>query len=117
MQNDLVHSDGPNGKSPLGAEVQKRHVVSRTVQAITKARAAGVAVAFVRVGFSPDYKECPAGSKVFSGAPKAGLFKLGSWGTEIHTDLAPQASDAIITKHRVSPFFSTRLEVLLSAQG
>lgn len=117
MQNDLVHPDGPNSSSPLGAEVRQRSVVSMTAEAIAKARAAGVAIAFVRVGFSPDYKECPAGSKVFSGAPKAGLFKLGGWGTEIHAELTTRETDAIITKHRVSPFYATSLEALLRAQG
>lgn len=116
MQNDLVNADGVNGKSPLGAQVQQRGVIAKTAQAIAKARAAGVSVAFVRVGFSPNYNECPSGSPVFSGAAKAGLFKLGSWGTEIHPALAPRADEAIITKHRVSPFYSTGLEALLRAQ-
>jgi len=41
MQNDLVHQNGPNGKSPLGAEVRSRDIVGRTARAINLARAAG----------------------------------------------------------------------------
>ena len=115
MQNDLVHDDGPNGKGPLGEQLRERKVLERTASAIAKARAAGVRIGFVRVGFSADYRECPAGSPVFSGAPKAGLFRLGEWGTEIHPDLAPQAEDLQIVKHRVSPFYSTTLEAQLRA--
>ena len=87
MQNDLVHAEGPNGKSPLGEQVRDRKVIANTVAALAKARSAGIKVGFVRVGFSASYPECPAGSPVFSGAPKAGLFKLGGWGTEIHAEL------------------------------
>ena len=79
MQNDLVHADGPNGKSPLGEQVAARNILASTRTAIEKARKAGVRVGFVRVGFSADYHECPAASPVFGAAPKAGLFKLGNW--------------------------------------
>jgi nicotinamidase-related amidase len=117
MQNDLVHADGPNGKSPLGEQVRSRRVLENTVAALKKARDAGIAVGFVRVGFSPDYHECPKNSPVFSGAPKAGIYKLGSWGTEIHPSLAQQPGDVQVTKHRVSPFYSTTLMAQLRAAG
>lgn len=117
MQNDLVHADGPNGKSSLGEQVRNRLVLENTAAALKKARNAGIAVGFVCVGFSPDYHECPRNSPVFGGAPKAGLFKLGSWGTEIHPSLAQQPGDVQVTKHRVSPFYSTTLIAQLSAAG
>ena len=117
MQNDLVHIDGPNGKTALGEQVRQRHVVEHTAALLSKARTAGIAVGFVRVGFSPDYHECPKGSPVFGGAPKAGLFKLGSFGTEIHPDLEQRPGDVQVVKHRVSPFYSTTLMAQLSAQG
>lgn len=117
MQNDLVNADGPSAKSPLMAQVLERGVLARTAKAIAKARAAGMRVGYVRVGFSPDYKECPPGSPMFGGAPKAGLFKLGSWGTEIHPQLMPQPDDVQVVKHRVSPFYQTNLEVQLRTLG
>ena len=117
MQNDLIHVDGPNGKSPLGELVRARDIVAKTAATIKKARDAGVTVGFVRVGFSADYHECPKNSPVFGGAPKAGLFKLGGWGTEIHPDLPAQPGDVQVTKHRVSPFYSTTLMAQLSAAG
>lgn len=117
MQNDLVHVDGPNGKSPLGEQVRARQVLAHTATALTKARAAGVAVGWVRVGFSPEYQECPKASPVFGGAPKAGLFKLGGFGTEIHPSLTQQPGDVQVVKHRVSPFYSTTLDAQLRAGG
>lgn len=115
MQNDLVHADGSNGKSPLGYEVARRNVLPKTAQAIAKARQAGIRVGFVRVGFSSDHRECPANSPVFGGVPKAGLFRLGSWGTEIHESLEVRSEDVQVVKHRVSPFYCTTLEMQLRA--
>lgn len=115
MQNDLVNEDGPNGKSPLGAQVTERGIVARTAKAIERARAAGLAIGFVRVGFSSDYAECHADSPVFGPAKANGLFRLGSPGTEIHPALGRKAGDWLITKHRVSPFYATGLDAHLRA--
>jgi len=117
MMNDLVHADGPNGKAAYGEQVRSRRVLENTRRAIDKARAAGVPVGFVRVGFSSDYRECPPNSPIFSGARKNGIFKLGTWGTEVHADLGQQAGDFDIVKHRVSPFYGTTLEPILRAHG
>ncbi|MCR0985444.1 cysteine hydrolase family protein [Roseomonas populi] len=116
MMNDLIHPEGPNAKTyaPIIAE---RGVIERTRELIGKARIAGVRVGFVRVGFSPDYVQCPPNSPVFSAARQKGLFKLGSWGTEIHPALGPQPDDLDIVKHRVSPFYGTSLEPTLRALG
>ncbi len=99
MINDLVHADGPSKKS-YGPELARRKTVENTATAIAKARAAGAKIGYVRVGFS-----------------KAGMFKLGTWGTEVHPLLAPQAGDFDIVKHRVSPFYATSLDVILRANG
>ena len=118
MINDLVHEDGPNGKKGLrpdtrAAQHDREHGRSDT----QSAPAAGVKIGYVRVGFSPDYRECPPKSRIFQGAKKAGLFKLGEWGTEVHPALAPQPGDFDIVKHRVSPFYATTLEPILRANG
>jgi nicotinamidase-related amidase len=117
MENDLVHEDGPNGKAPFGQQVRERGVIPRTREAIRKARAAGLRVGYVRVGFSPDYRECPETSPVFTAARKNGLFKLGTWGAEIHPELSPEPADFQIVKHRVSPFYGTDLEPILRARS
>ncbi len=117
MENDLVAEEGPNGKGPLGQQVRSRGIIPRTAAAIAKARAAGIPIGYVRVGFSPDYREAPGTSVIFNGARQHGLFKLGTWGTEVHKDIAPQPGDFDIVKHRVSPFYGTNLEPILRAHG
>ena len=77
MINDLVHADGPSKKT-YGPELARRKAVENTATAIAKARAAGAKIGYVRVGFSPDYRECPPNSRLFQGAKKAGMFKLGT---------------------------------------
>ena len=114
MINDIIHPDGLN---KYGEELARRKTIANTATVIAKARAAGIPIGYIRVGFSPDYSNCPPGSKIFQGAKKAGIFKLGTWGTEVHPDLAPQEGDFDIVKHRVSPFYGTDLEPLLKAQG
>jgi nicotinamidase-related amidase len=113
MENDLVHVDGPNGKAPYGEQARARRIVENTRRALDKARAASLLIGFVRVGFSPDYRECPPNSPIFSNARKNGIFKLGGWGTQIHPDLGQQPTDFDIVKHRVSPFYGTNLDVIL----
>ena len=67
MLNDLVHENGGGAKSyvPL---MKERDVLGRTKAVIAKARAAGVLIGYVRVGFSPDYRECPPNSPIFPGS-------------------------------------------------
>ena len=116
MMNDLVAEDGFNAQT-YGVQVKERGTLENTARAIAKARAAGVQVGYVRVGFSPDYREAPANSPIFSGARKNGIFQLGTKGTEVHPAVAPEPQDFDIVKHRVSPFYATSLEAILRANG
>ena len=116
MTNDLVSETGASAAT-YGVQVKERGVLEKTRKAIDAARKAGVPVGFVRVGFSPDYRECPPASPIFSGARKNGLFKLGSPGAETHPALGQTPADFDIVKHRVSPFYATSLEPILRANG
>jgi len=117
MQNDLVHADGASGKGPLGEQVREREIIARTASAIAKARAAGIPVAFVRVAFSDDHREANLNSQVFGPIAKNGILKMNAWGGQVHEALAPQDGEWDIVKHRVSPFYQTRLELLLKREG
>lgn len=116
MLNDLVHPDGMGAKSYV-PQCRERGVYRNTALAIRRARAAGMMIGYVRVGFSPDYAECPPDSPVFSKARDNNIFVLGTWGTEVFEDFAPQPGDLDFIKHRVSPFYGTKLEPLLRAQS
>ncbi len=117
MINDLAHEAGAFGKSPVAQQVQSRQVVARTVELIAKARLAKVPVGFVRIGFSPDYKEAPPYSPIFSPAREKGFFNATNWGGQFHDLLQPQEGDFQIIKHRVSPFHATSLHLVLRQLG
>ena len=117
MQNDLIHEDGASGKSPLGEQVRSREIIARTAAAIDKARSKGIPVAFVRVAFSDDHREANPNSQVFGPIARNGILKMNAWGGQVHAALAPQAGEWDIVKHRVSPFYQTKLELLLKREG
>lgn len=117
MQNDLVHPDGASGRSPMGAQIRSRDIVQRTANAISAARGKGLRVGFVRVAFSPDYREVDPGSPVFGPIRTNGILKLDTWGSAVHDLLQPASSDLQIVKHRVSPFYGTALELALRTAG
>ncbi|WP_297846351.1 cysteine hydrolase family protein [Pseudomonas sp.] len=117
MQNDLIHPEGASGKSPMAEQVKSRDIIAHTAAAIATARAKGIPVAFIRVAFSDDHREANPASQVFGPIAKNGILKLSQWGSAVHEALAPQAQDWEIIKHRVSPFYSTRLELLLRREG
>lgn len=110
MENGLI-AEG----MPFFEEAKRRNAIANTKRAIENARAAGVKIGYIRVGFSPDYRECPMNSPVFSAAATNGLLKLGTWDTEVAPEIAPRADDFDIVKHRVSPFYGTHLEPILRA--
>ncbi|MGH7440124.1 MAG: cysteine hydrolase family protein [Polyangiaceae bacterium] len=48
---------------------------------------------------------------------ESGRFAERSPGTEVHPAVAPKAGDIVVTKHRVSAFAGTDLDMILRANG
>ena len=112
--NEIIHE---NGKAPsCHAFVKEHHVLEHANKAIKLSREANIPIIYVTVGFSSEYHGVPKSSPVFSGAPSKNAFKLGEWGTALHDELDYKPSDAVIIKHRISPFYATALEAYLRAQ-
>lgn len=113
MQNDLIHADGANGKSPLIQQVHARGIIARTAEAVRRARARGIDIVFVRVAFSDDHREVNPNSPVFGPIKTNGILKASQWGGALHEALGATGADWHIVKHRVSPFYGTSLEAML----
>ncbi len=111
--NDIVSMDSPHGQAGSAPEVERRGVIPATRSLLERARAGGALVGHVRVGFSPDYRECPDTSAIFAAIKARGALQLGTWGTEVHPGIAAEPGDFDIVKHRVSAFYGTTLEVIL----
>lgn len=112
--NDIVD---PKGKIGHSAErIIKNHVIEHTNQVIDYGRKKNWQLIFVKVGFHPDYPECPKDSPIFGAAPTHKALLLGSWGTEFHKNLAIEDTDLVIVKHRINCFYATPLKAILRAQ-
>lgn len=85
----------------------------RLRRAIDAARAAGVPVIFVQVGFREGYPEISPRNKTFNGIKQLGGFTGDA--LEIHPDIAPQPGEVVLTKRRVSAFAGSDLDVVLRA--
>src|SRR5438270_1103838 len=85
---------------------------------ITAARAAGIPVIYVMVTFRQGYPEISPNNKSFSAIKQQqSPLQAAMTATEIHPAIAPQPTDIVVTKRRVSAFSGSDLEVVLRAQG
>ncbi len=111
--NDICH---PEGKLSHSSTMIESHLtVEKANHAIAWAREHQIPIIAVKVGFSPNYCECPSQSPIFSQAPKFRALQLGAWGTDFLTDLALAPEDKVVIKHRISAFYNTDLTSVLSA--
>jgi nicotinamidase-related amidase len=91
--------------------------LARVGGAIETARAAGMLVVFVRVAFRPGLPEVSPKNKTFSALTGAAQARFGDDdpSTQVHSAIAPQEADLIVTKRRVSAFSGSDLQVVLRA--
>ena len=116
MINELVHPDGHYAHVSL-EQVESRGIVERAGVAVERARAAGIPVVYVALGYGAHYEDWPGDSILFGAPDPERRFTRGSWGTQVHERLAPEPGEDIVIKQRVSPFYGTNLELLLRARG
>jgi nicotinamidase-related amidase len=84
---------------------------------LAAARAGGVTVIHVCLGFRPGYPEANPSNERFAQIPKTGLFVTDRPGSDVHPSLAPQANEIVVIKHRVGAFTSTDLDMILRAKS
>ena len=92
-------------------------LLDRTSRLISAARGVGVIVLFVVVGFRAGHPEINPHNAVFAPVRTSGLFATGTPGTEIHPAVAAKSDEVVITKHRVSAFTGTDLDMVLRANN
>jgi nicotinamidase-related amidase len=94
-------------------------VVEAADRAAKAARAAGIPVMFVRVGFRPGYPEVAASNASFSAITAQGgdAYTQDHPATQVHASLTPLDGEPVIVKRRVSAFTGSDLDVLLRGAG
>jgi nicotinamidase-related amidase len=115
--NEIVHQDGKFAGDGYLEQVLRGNVLDNAASAIARARRSGIPVIYVVVGFSPGYPEWSPASPIFDSVRDDQRLLLGTWATQVHDALAPEAGEQVVVKHRLSPFCGTDLELLLRAAG
>jgi nicotinamidase-related amidase len=92
-------------------------VIERTAAVVAAARAASVPVVYVVVGFRPGYPEVSPHNPSFAAVVQSGRFVTETPGSDVHESLKPLANDVVVTKHRVSAFAGTDLDMILRAKS
>ena len=91
--------------------------LTRASAVIDAARASSIPVIYVIVTFRPGYPEVSPSNKSFSAIKQRSSSSAPMLTMEIHPAIAPQPTDIVVTKRRVSAFSGSDLEVVLRAQG
>jgi len=117
MNEQLKYRAGVTGYSPEFAESNKEwHIIEKTKPVLDASRAKGIQVIYVRMYFRPGYPELPSNEE---GMPEKvrlrnqGLYKEGSWATEIVDELKPSENDIVVANHTTSAFCYNELDILL----
>ncbi len=93
-------------------------LVARGASLLERARSLGMCVIHIQVGFRPGMPEVSSRNLFFSAIRGSSRHQKLFEGelAAIHPGLAPQRDDIVITKHRVSAFRGTDLELILRAK-
>lgn len=131
MQNDFGAAGGMFDRAGIDISMIQA-AVGPTARVVAAARKAGVKIVYLKMGFRPDLSD--AGPSDSPNWMRHMLFGVGetvhapdgsqsrilirdTWNTDIVPELAPQANDVVIYKHRFSGFYQTDLEAILRQLG
>src|SRR5581483_200484 len=117
LQTEMVDPKGKIGGGGLAKVVQERGVVETASKVLDAARARALKIAYVRLGFRPDYADALSVAPRIAKLKESGAAILNTWGTEFPEKLTPRADEMIITKQCVNPFFNTGLLSWLHKNG
>lgn len=128
MQNAFVNKGGTLDLA--GVDLSGAACVVRVIRnVLDAARAAGVAIVYLQVGYKPDlsnaggprspnyYKETAMHLMCMRPELKGKLLTEGSWDFAVVDELAPRPADIVITKTRYSGFAGTTLDSQLRVRG
>jgi nicotinamidase-related amidase len=93
-------------------------LLARAASVIERAHSLAMCVIHIQVGFRPGLPEISSRNPLFGAIKKSSEHQKLFTGTSgaIHPRVAPQGDDIVVTKHRVSAFHGTDLEMILRAK-
>lgn len=90
-------------------------MIERAADVLAAARGAGIPVIYVVITFRPGYPEVPEWG-TFAMVRGSGMLQEGSEGAAIHTAVAPQPGDVVVTKKRIGAATGSDLEQVLRSK-
>lgn len=111
MQNDFV-AEGAPLEFPAG-----REIVPGIRQVVDRCRTAGMPIVYTAHVHRPDGTDLGLQGDLYPPVGRGEALVDGSPGAEIYSELAPEAGDLVVKKHRYSAFYGTDLDVLLRGFG
>ena len=114
LENDIIHPDVAFKDLGFAKMVADNNVLGKTNELLAAARGAGVKVIYVSIKFRPGYPERPANAGLWEAIHGANALVEGTWGAQIHDDVAPQESEVVVTKKGASAFTASDLDQILS---
>jgi nicotinamidase-related amidase len=97
--------------------VKDQELLTRAAIVLRRARASALRIIHVQVGFRPNLPEVSSRNLLFAAIKSSSQHQRLFQGpaSAIHAAVAPEPDDIVITKHRVSAFAGTDLEMILRA--
>jgi ureidoacrylate peracid hydrolase len=131
MQNDFCSKGGLFDHAGVNISMVQK-AVGPTRRALSAARAAGIKIVYLKMGFRPDLSDLGHTDSVNRvrhlqlGVGQPSLVADGSqgrflirntWNTDVIDELRPQPEDVVLYKHRFSGFYQTELDDILRRLG
>ena len=131
MQNDFGAEGGMFQRAGIDISMI-RAAIAPTARVVRAARVAGIQVIFLKMAFLADLSDagppdCPnrvrhlqMGVGKTVRAPNGDASRIlirDTWNTDVVQELAPNANDRVLYKHRFSGFFETTLDATLRRSG
>jgi ureidoacrylate peracid hydrolase len=117
-QHDFT-SEGGALHGAVAESMSATDMLNNTQTVIEAARAAGVTVIHAPIMFAKGYYEItehPYG--ILAGVVESNAFVKGTWGADIHPDVAPVEGDIVLEgKRGLDTFASTNLDFILRSKG
>ena len=113
FQNSVAHPDGVWGRN-LHPQLQKNGAVENTINALQRARARGMQIIYVNIGYRRNTPELPVKTcGLYRDAKTLNACEVGSWGAAVIDELSPVDGDIEITNFTSDGFEGTELELIL----
>ncbi|HEX4864012.1 MAG TPA: cysteine hydrolase, partial [Acidimicrobiales bacterium] len=112
-QEGICRPDGVFGSTGMGAEVERRDVLSVAASALHRFREKGYPVAHTKLEVDPRGHVLTSSSSQFIAVREHGLMCSGDPASDICPEVAPAPDERIIRKGGFGPFAGTSLEAYL----